>query len=282
MPISDEQHAANRANATSTGPRTPQGNARSAQNARKHGFTASDFSVVRLDDLRDVTDLVDDLVATYQSVNSQKLFAPERMAIAQQILLRAARLESGLFTTCLNEALTPDDRPLKLLDKELTGDDDGSVTRAQNRNYLLAEGFHRMARYSNSWPLFMRYHAQCERHYRRAVEEFEPSMAPRPTFRRTQGRLPCQLPPNRLLCQIPGHRRRTPSGSQSQFPTTPIGSTNNWVRSFTLPCPDPDSPSRCRPALESPEPIRSSAVQRNPRKPRIQHPTAFPRPGAPP
>jgi hypothetical protein len=28
---------------------------------------------------------------------------PERMALSQQAILRAARLESGLFTTCLNE-----------------------------------------------------------------------------------------------------------------------------------------------------------------------------------
>jgi hypothetical protein len=172
--VSDQQRAANRANAArSTGPRTPQGKARSAQNARKHGFTASSFAVVRLEDLQDVEHLMDDLVAAWQPVNSQELFALERMAIAQQTLLRAARLESGLFTTCLNEALGPDERPLILINRELAGDDDGSVTRAQNRNYLLAEGFHRMAHYSNSWALFMRYHAQCERHYRRTVEEFE-------------------------------------------------------------------------------------------------------------
>jgi hypothetical protein len=30
-----------------------------------------------------------------------------------------------------------------------------------------------MARQSNSWALFLRYSAQAERHYRRAVEEFE-------------------------------------------------------------------------------------------------------------
>src|ERR1039457_4246147 len=54
----------------------------------------------------------------------------------------------------------------------------------------------------------------------------------RPTLRRRQARLPCQLPQDRPLCQTLGHRFRTPSGSQSQFPTTPIRSTNNWVRSF--------------------------------------------------
>ena len=29
-----------------------------------------------------------------------------------------------------------------------------------------------MARHSNSWPLFLRYQAQAERNYRRALEEF--------------------------------------------------------------------------------------------------------------
>ena len=40
--VSPEQLAANRANsAKSTGPRSPEGKTRSAQNARKHGFTGS-------------------------------------------------------------------------------------------------------------------------------------------------------------------------------------------------------------------------------------------------
>jgi hypothetical protein len=43
--------------AKSTGPRTSAGRARSAQNARKHGFTASTFAVVRLEDLQEVDHL---------------------------------------------------------------------------------------------------------------------------------------------------------------------------------------------------------------------------------
>ena len=113
-PVSEKQLAANRANAArSTGPRTPQGKARSAQNARKHGFTASTFAVVRLEDLDEVAHLRADLIAVYQPVNSQELFAIERIALAQQAILRAARLETGLFTTCLDEALDPDGEPMR-------------------------------------------------------------------------------------------------------------------------------------------------------------------------
>ncbi len=173
-PISEKQRAANRANAAkATGPRTPEGKARSAQNARLHGFTASTFAVVRLEDLNEVAHLTADLTALYQPVNSQELFALERIALAQQALLRAARLESGLFTTCLNQALDRGGEPIIPMTEDLAGEGDIEITRAQNRNFALGEGFHRMARQSNTWSLFLRYQAQAERQYRRAVEEFE-------------------------------------------------------------------------------------------------------------
>ena len=171
-PVSARQLAANRANARrSTGPRTPEGKARSAQNARRHAFTPADYSVVRLEDLEAVARLKDDLVAVYQPVNSQELFAIERIALTQHALLRCARLESGLFTTSLNEALDRTGNPIVPMTEDLVGDLE--ITRAQNRNYALAEGFRRIAREGNTWTLFLRYQAQTERLYRRAIEELE-------------------------------------------------------------------------------------------------------------
>jgi hypothetical protein len=173
-PVSPKRLAANRANAAkSTGPRTPQGKAHSSQNARKHIFTASTFAVVRLEDLQEIARLRDDLIAVYRPVNSQELFALERVALAQHAILRGARLESGYFTTCLDTSFDSGGEPIRLMDPTIVGDGDIEVTRAQNRNFLLGDGFHRMARESNSFTLLLRYQAQAERHYRRAIEEFD-------------------------------------------------------------------------------------------------------------
>jgi hypothetical protein len=173
-PVSPKQLAANRANAAkSSGPKTPEGKARSAQNSVKHGFTASTFAVVRLEDLQEIARLKFDLVSVYRPVNSQELFALERMALSQQAILRAARLESGFFTASLNETLDANDRPFTPMSKELAGGGSVEITRAQNRNYCLAEGFLRLARQSNGWAIFLRYQAQAERQYRRALEDFD-------------------------------------------------------------------------------------------------------------
>ena len=170
--VSPEQLAANRANsANSTGPRTPEGKARSSQNARKHGFTATNFAVVRLEDLNEVANLLEDLVALYHPVNSQELFAVERIALAQQAILRAARLEAGFLSNCLGESLDtrgefrPPSHSQVAVEIE--------TNQAQERNFRLADGFHRLITQSNSFALLLRYQAQAERQYRRAIEEFE-------------------------------------------------------------------------------------------------------------
>jgi len=60
---------------------------------------------------------------------------------------------------------------------------DIQITRAQNRNYALGDGFHRMAKQGNAFTLLLRYKAQTERLYRRAVEEFDRLKALRPELR---------------------------------------------------------------------------------------------------
>jgi len=170
--VSPDQLAANRANAAnSTGPRTPEGKLRSSQNARKHGFAAASFAVIRLEDLNEVAALREDLVALYRPVNSQELFAVERIALAQQTILRAARLEAGFFSLCLGESFDTSGQFRMPMNSQLS--EEIEVTFAQNRNYLLGDGFHRLILRTNSFALLLRYQAQAERQYRRATEEFD-------------------------------------------------------------------------------------------------------------
>src|SRR5579863_9545278 len=176
---SPKQIAANRNNAAkSTGPRTEEGKARSAQNARKHGFASSKYAVVRFEELDALTKLRDDAIAVYQPVNSQELFAVERIALAQLNILRCAALEAGLHSDAMNESYTPGVFPVKALNDEVIRDID--ATRAQNRTLCLAIGFQRVVRKSECWKLFLRYQAQSERLYRRAIDEFQRLKALRP------------------------------------------------------------------------------------------------------
>ena len=177
--VSEKQLAANRANARkSTGPRTPEGKARSSQNARKHGLAAS-LAAASPEDLEELARLKSSLFAFYRPVNSEEQFALERVAQAQQTLLRASRLESGLTATCLNTALK--DR----------------AAHRYDHSHALGEGFHRMARQSNSWTLFLRYHAQADREYRRAIFELRKLIKAG-----TQRGAVC----SRLQCRIGTHR----------------------------------------------------------------------------
>ena len=108
LPLSEARLAANRANAQkSTGPRTEAGKLRSAANACQHGFAGTNFAVVRLEDPAEIDKLKADLVATYKPINSQEMWAIERIALAQSSIFRSYRLESGLFTASLSESLDP-------------------------------------------------------------------------------------------------------------------------------------------------------------------------------
>jgi len=250
-PVSDAQLAANRANAArSTGPRSPEGKTRSAQNSRKHGFTGSTFAVVRLEDLNEVAQLRDDAVAVYRPVNSQELFAVERIALAQQCLLRAARLESGIFTVCLNETLDNRDIEFRLLNPVLFNNDI-EYSKPQNRNFCAAEGWNKIAHSSNAIGLFLRYQAQADRQYRRAIEDFDRLKA--------------------LRHELPNEPNYDPQPQQTE-PTCPISETN--------PIP-PENPEPAAPTAEpakgpqhSASVLQPPATDHRPPTTGIQHPAS--------
>ena len=105
MAASPNRVAANHPNARkSTGPRTPEGKARSSQNARKHPFNPDPFAIVRIEDRDQIAALVADGVPsgpdTYQPINSQERDAVERIALAKHSMRRMSVLEAGFFTNC--------------------------------------------------------------------------------------------------------------------------------------------------------------------------------------
>jgi hypothetical protein len=225
--VSPDQLAANRANAAnSTGPRTPEGKLRSSQNARKHGFTASSFAVVRFEDLNEVANLTEDLIETYHPVNSQELFALERVALAQQAILRAARLEAGFFSNCLNESCESNGECSLPMNSQVTGEIE--ITKAQNRNFVLGDGFHRLVRQHNGFALLLRYQAQAERQYRRAIEEFDRLKALREELRNE---------PNSAETET--IETTCPSGETNPIPDPQPPAPDPWP---PLPSPQPPAP----------------------------------------
>ncbi len=137
----------------------------------QHRFEPAGFSAIRAEDSDEVATLRADLIAVYQPVNSQELHAVERIALAQHSINRSYRIEAGLVTCGLEEALELPAEPRILKNPELTRGI--TVSRGQNHNYWMAFGFHRMNRLNKDWPLLLRYQAQAERLFRRAIEEFE-------------------------------------------------------------------------------------------------------------
>ena len=172
MPTSANRTAANQANAHhSTGPKTAEGKARSSQNARKHPFNPDPFAVVRIEDPARIASLLAGAIATYQPINSQERDAVERIALAQHSMRRLSTLEAGFFTNCLDEAMAGPAEPSILNRSEIANGVD--VTLEQGRAYWLAFGFNRYTRQSPIASTFLRFQAQAERLYRRAVEDFD-------------------------------------------------------------------------------------------------------------
>jgi hypothetical protein len=98
VPISNARAEASRKNgAKSRGPRTPEGKARSAQNALKHGLRADRHVVLPKEDAAEFADLEAAMVEDLAPVGALQIVLARRVVVAAWRLARADRIEAELF-----------------------------------------------------------------------------------------------------------------------------------------------------------------------------------------
>ena len=96
--VSNARAEASRQNgAKSRGPKTPEGRARSAQNALKHGLRAEKYLVLPEEDAAEFAGLEAALVEELAPVGALQTLLAQRVAVAAWRLARADRIETELF-----------------------------------------------------------------------------------------------------------------------------------------------------------------------------------------
>ena len=97
-PVSNARAEASRRNgAKSGGPKSPEGKARSAQNALKHGLRAQKFVVLPDEDAAEFAALEATMMAELAPVGALQAVLARQVAVAAWRLARADRLEAELF-----------------------------------------------------------------------------------------------------------------------------------------------------------------------------------------
>jgi cell division septation protein DedD len=153
---SQSQIDANRINAQkSTGPRTPEGKARSRRNGLLHGLTAK-TCMLDGEDPAALTDLVDAISDKYHPQDIDEDFYVDRMAKARCRYNRIMPLEAGIF----NIRLTVDQAP-----KE--------VVEALSQEGQRAWAYLRDANGGNALSKLSRYETSLLREYDRSRQELE-------------------------------------------------------------------------------------------------------------
>ena len=98
VPVSNARAEASRKNGTkSRGPKTPEGKARSAQNALKHGMRAQKYVVLPEEDADEFAELQAALIEELAPVGALQTVLARRVAVAAWRLARADRIEADLF-----------------------------------------------------------------------------------------------------------------------------------------------------------------------------------------
>jgi hypothetical protein len=147
-PLSEKQLAPWRLNAQkSTGPRTPEGKARSSQNARKHGFFTQ-TALLFYEAPEDFVALRDSYIDEYQPQSPTEMHFVMEMANARFRLRRVRGMEADLIQI--------------LITRELP-------SRSLSNGEMQAQAFRTLADTSHALHLLQRYEVMFRRQYERAL-----------------------------------------------------------------------------------------------------------------
>ncbi|HEY1206424.1 MAG: hypothetical protein ABSH46_10895 [Bryobacteraceae bacterium] len=173
---SDRQIKANQENARlSTGPRTPEGKARSSLNAVRHGLLARD-AVLPEEDRAAHLDLLAALEEEYQPDGPTQTFLVQQLASAQWRLQRFVRIETGFFAARMERVRSNE------YEDQLQHEADDATTpeeKYEENTRLLGVLFLQHCN-GDSITKLARYGSMLNREYYRALKALEPSRCPTP------------------------------------------------------------------------------------------------------
>jgi hypothetical protein len=193
---SDKKNEANRRNASkSTGPKTPEGKAAIRLNALKHGLLSQEV-LLPGEDGEAFRALGENLRAELQPVGQLENLLVDRIIVAYWRLLRAGRVEAGMFAGELYEQLAEraereaKDYKLSSLDELIADEEDATITdkkkhkeavsrarqmrRAQETEIItLGRTFLRDADRANAFSKLSRYETAIDRQLYKALHELE-------------------------------------------------------------------------------------------------------------
>ena len=223
-----EQIDANRRNSQkSTGPKTPEGKARSRRNGLQHGLTAK-TCMLEGEDPEDLLDLLAEIREKFDPQDTDEDFLTERMANARFKYYRIMPIEAAIY----NLRLAVDKAPEPLM-------------AAQGASCQRAWAYMRDANGGNGLTKLARYETALLREYDRSrleLEKLQKIRAARPAppspdeLRREPDRPISPIPPTAskpaqpaASTPEPGTRNPAPSAAPSAEPTGPVESGFPWI-----------------------------------------------------
>jgi hypothetical protein len=175
---SDRQIKANQENARlSTGPRTPEGKARSSLNAVRHGLLARD-AVLPEEDRAAYLDLLAALEDEYQPEGPSQTFMVQQLASAQWRLQRFIRIETGFFAARMErvKCIEYDEDAIQHEAADATTPEEKYEENTRILGILFVQHCN-----GDAIGKLARYGSLLNREYYRALKALEPFRCPTPT-----------------------------------------------------------------------------------------------------